>query len=289
MAAACGRARAVRQTKRAQGSRTRPDRDRDRGDSGQRPGKAARAPTPALLAVASDAHPHAAVDVVSIWSRRRGIRVRHSRRHRAARNGAGAITVGKRRRVLARAYRRPLPKRRRGRDRDRDRIGPAGHALAVTRSGADQGSGRRLHHCERGSVLFPSTGVLRMNTSSSKRALPRPCLLAALRVAHGSGPISAPFHLNDAPVADCHDHVSDPLVHRTIKLHRLLGTLAHSRDCRASIRGRLRSFCGPFLLSLRSVCGLQTSEQPRTRATTVPRVPAFSGLSALVHCYSRIL
>jgi hypothetical protein len=36
----------------------------------------------------------------------------------------------------------------------------------------------------------------------------------------------------------------------------------------------LRSFCGPFLLPLRSVCGLQTHEQPRTRANTAPRGPA---------------
>jgi hypothetical protein len=62
--------------------------------------------------------------------------------------------------------------------------------------------------------------------------------------------------------------------------HQLdLGTLAHSRDCRSSTRGRLRSFCGPFLLSLRSVCDLQTNEQPRTRANTIPQGPAFSGVS----------
>src|ERR1700722_10660355 len=40
--------------------------------------------------------------------------------------------------------------------------------------------------------------------------MPRPCLLAALRVAHGGGPISAPRHFNDVPVADRHNHVGDP-------------------------------------------------------------------------------
>jgi hypothetical protein len=54
-----------------------------------------------------------------------------------------------------------------------------------------------------------------------------PCLPAASRVAHGGGPIAAPLHLNDVPVADRHDHVSDPLVHRTVKLRRVLGTERH--------------------------------------------------------------
>jgi hypothetical protein len=59
--------------------------------------------------------------------------------------------------------------------------------------------------------------------------------------------------------------------------HQLnLGTLAHSRDCRSSTRGRLRS-----------VCGLQTNEQPRTGANTVPRGPAFSGVFAHIRCCSR--
>jgi transcriptional regulator with XRE-family HTH domain len=49
---------------------------------------------------------------------------------------------------------------------------------------------------------------------------------------------------------------------------------------------RLRSFCGPFWRPLRSVCGLQTNEQPRTRANTLPRCPAFSGIFARVRCCS---
>jgi dinuclear metal center YbgI/SA1388 family protein len=50
---------------------------------------------------------------------------------------------------------------------------------------------------------------------------------------------------------------------------------------------RPRSFCGPFSRPLRSICGPQTNEQPRTRANTVPRTPAFSGLFAHVRPYSR--
>lgn len=50
--------------------------------------------------------------------------------------------------------------------------------------------------------------------------------------------------------------------------------LAHTRDCRSSARGRLRSFCGPFLRPLRSVCGLQTNEQPQTRANSAPAKPS---------------
>ena len=37
----------------------------------------------------------------------------------------------------------------------------------------------------------------------------------------------------------------------------------------------LRSFCSPFWRPLRSVCGLQTTEQPRTRANTLPDVQRF--------------
>jgi hypothetical protein len=71
--------------------------------------------------------------------------------------------------------------------------------------------------------------------------------------------------------------------------HQLnLGTLAHSRDCRSSTPGRLRSLCGPLLLSLRSSCGLQTNEQPRTQANTVPRGPAFSRPFAYIRCCSRL-
>jgi hypothetical protein len=48
---------------------------------------------------------------------------------------------------------------------------------------------------------------------------------------------------------------------------------------RTCTRGRLRSFCGPLSLSVRSVCGLQTNEQPRTRANTLPDVQRFRGYS----------
>jgi hypothetical protein len=70
--------------------------------------------------------------------------------------------------------------------------------------------------------------------------------------------------------------------------HQLnLRTLAHSRDCRSSTRGRLWSLCGPFLLSLQSICGLQTNEQPRTRANSVPRDPVSSRPFACIRSCSR--
>jgi len=52
---------------------------------------------------------------------------------------------------------------------------------------------------------------------------------------------------------------------------------------------RLRSFCGPFSLPLRSICGLQTNEQSRARANTVPRGPASAGVFACVRWPSRSL
>ncbi len=61
-----------------------------------------------------------------------------------------------------------------------------------------------------------------------------------------------------------------------------LRTLAHSPDCRASTRGRLRSFCGPFWRPLRSVCGLQTNEQQRTRSPDVQRFRGYSRVFAAV-------
>jgi hypothetical protein len=61
-----------------------------------------------------------------------------------------------------------------------------------------------------------------------------PCLPAASRVAHGGGPIGAPLHLNDVLVTDRHDHVGDPLVHRTVELRRLLGTERHDHAQRES-------------------------------------------------------
>lgn len=64
-------------------------------------------------------------------------------------------------------------------------------------------------------------------------------------------------------------------------------TRARRRREAARIRGRPRSSCGPFPLSLRSVCGLQTNEQSRTRANTLPRCPPFSGIFARVRCCSR--
>ena len=66
VACARRRARGVRRGTRAEGGMARPRCHRDRGGGSQRPGKAARAPTSALLAVAPDAHSHTAVDVVSV-------------------------------------------------------------------------------------------------------------------------------------------------------------------------------------------------------------------------------
>ena len=115
----------------AEGGRARPHRDRDRGGRCERPGQAARAPAAAVLELAPNAHPHATLDVVSIRSHRRGVRVRHRRLRRAAGLDAGARSAGGRRCLLTRAHRRALPERRRGRHSDRDRLGPAGHACAV--------------------------------------------------------------------------------------------------------------------------------------------------------------
>jgi hypothetical protein len=131
VASRCGRTRRVRRTERAEGGRARPHRGRDRGGRGERPGQAARAPTSALLELATDAHPHAAVDVVSIGSQCRSVRVRHRRLRRAAGPGAGACSAGRRCRLLARAHRRSLPERRRCRCRHRNRLGPARRAVAV--------------------------------------------------------------------------------------------------------------------------------------------------------------
>ena len=49
----------------AKGRRARDHRDRDRGGRGERPRQAARAPASSLPALATDAHPHAPLDVVS--------------------------------------------------------------------------------------------------------------------------------------------------------------------------------------------------------------------------------
>jgi hypothetical protein len=101
-----------------------------------------------------------------------------------------------------------------------------------------------------------------------------------------------------ARVTDRHDHARDPLIQRTVNPPRLLGTerqitrgpswmvssiWPRRRPARLRLSFvRLRSGCGPFSLPLRSICGLQTNEQPRTPANTVPRGPAFSGIFAHV-------
>ena len=114
----------------AEGCRWRRRRDRDRSGRDERPRQAARAPASSYGALAADAHPHAPLDVVSFRSQRRCIRVCHRRLRRAAGPGAGARSVGRHGRLLARSHRRPLPKRRRGRCRDRDRLGVLATRLA---------------------------------------------------------------------------------------------------------------------------------------------------------------
>ena len=154
------RARDPRRAARAEGGRARPDCCCDRCGSGQRPGKAARAPASALLAVASGAHSYTTVNVISIGPQRSSVRVCHRRLRRAASAGAGPGAVGRGRCLFARAYRRSLPKRRRSRHRDRNRIGPAGRALAV----AWLGDARRHHH-------FSSISSSRSSVSTSSSTL----------------------------------------------------------------------------------------------------------------------
>ena len=116
---------------RAEGGRARPHCHRDRGGGGKRSGKAARAPTSALLAVAPGAHPYAAVNVIPLRPQRRGGRVRHRRERRTADADACPGSACWRRCLLTRAYRRSLPERRRGWRGDRDRLRSAGRAFAL--------------------------------------------------------------------------------------------------------------------------------------------------------------
>ena len=161
------------------GRRSRHRRDRDRGGRGERPRQAARAPAASVPAPAPHAHPHAPLDVVSLGSQRRRVRVRHRRLRRAAGPGAGARSVGRHRRLLARAHRRSLSKRRRRGCRDRDRLRPARHAPAAV--GSPTTSRRaRAAGCRR-----DRPELNQRRTLGAGR--PRPANVSALVAASGSG------------------------------------------------------------------------------------------------------
>ncbi len=149
-ALACHRGRAcrVRRPAGTESGRSRHHRDRDRSGRGQRPRQAARAPAPPP-ALTAHAHPHAALDIIPIRPQRRRLRVCHRRLHRAAGPCAGPCSSGRHRRLLARAHRRSLPKRRRRRCRDRDRLWPSRQAPVTIGSQAttrrvQAGNARRM-------------------------------------------------------------------------------------------------------------------------------------------------
>lgn len=118
---------------------------------------------------------------------------------------------------------------------------------------------------------------------SSIRPRKRPARLRLNRVDDCLAAIAELPLLNSVPLCIGRQHFAQDL-RATLDqgiprpAHQLnLGTLAHSRDCRASTAGGCGPFAVPFSRPLRSVCGLQTNEQPRTRAKCRPARPSVFG------------
>ncbi len=150
----------------------------------------------------------------------------------------------------------------------------------------------------------PSTRSLINEYTANHHDVDRPCLPAASRVAHGGRPIGAPLQLNDVSVADRHDHVSDPLIHRTVKLHRLLGAERHDHarpvldglldsasqaasevashhvdDCLAAIAELPSST--PYHCASGASTSPKTSRPPAIKASHARRTSSISGLSPI--------